>query len=258
MATDHMHLNDDELVLHYYGELDKAPEARATEHLASCGECRASYSRLQQVLTAVDTCPTPELPEGFERVVWARLQPELAALKRGRFSWFVLSPAYAGLVAAVFLLVAGAFFAGRMSTPGPSGRPPEQVASKLRERVLLADLGDHLDRSQAMLVELVSGDASHADLAAERLRAEQLVSDNRLYRQTAAQTGNAALVTVLDELERVLVDVAAGPDVVSASDLDQMREHIETNGLLFKVRVLSSEVRDRQKAAVQRRMAQSS
>jgi hypothetical protein len=95
-------------------------------------------------------------------------------------------------------------------------------------------------------------------MAAERERAEQLVSDNRLYRQTAAQTGNVALVTVLDELERVLVDVAASPDVVSATDMDQVRRQIETNGLLFKVRVLSSEVRDRQKATIQRRTAQSS
>jgi hypothetical protein len=123
--------------------------------------------------------------------------------------------------------------------------------------VLLADLGDHLDRSQAMLVELVSGEGA-AGISAERDRAAQLVSDNRLYRQTAARTGNMALVTVLDELEQVLVDVAASPDVVSATDIEQMRRQIETNGLLFKVRVLSSEVRDRQRTAIQRRTAQSS
>jgi hypothetical protein len=95
-------------------------------------------------------------------------------------------------------------------------------------------------------------------MSAERGRAEQLVSDNRLYRQTAAATGNTALVNVLDELERVLVDVAASPDVVSATDMDQVRRQIDTNGLLFKVRVLSSEVRDRQKADIQRRTGRSS
>ena len=29
-----MHLKDDDLILRYYGELDGAPESRATEHLA--------------------------------------------------------------------------------------------------------------------------------------------------------------------------------------------------------------------------------
>lgn len=252
-----MHLKEDDLILCYYGELDGPPESRATEHLAECTSCRAAYSRLQQVLTAVDDCPTPDLPDSFERVVWARLQPELGRPQRGWLSRFVLSPAHVALVAAVVLLVTGAFFAGRMSNRAPAGRVPEQSVSQLRERVLLANLGDHLDRSQEMLIELVSGDGA-AGISAERERAEQLVSDNRLYRQTAEQTGNAALVTVLDELERVLVDVAAGPDVVSATDIEQMRRHIETNGLLFKVRVLSSEVRDRQKTAIQRRTVLSS
>jgi anti-sigma factor RsiW len=251
-----MHLKDDDLILRYYGELEGAPESRATEHLAECTSCRAAYSRLQQVLTAVD-CPTPELTDGFERVVWARLQPELGRPQRGWRSWFVLSPAHIALVAAVVLLVAGAFFAGRLSNPTPAGRAPQLVTSQLRERVLLANLGDHLDRSQAMLIELVSGNGA-AGISAERDRAEQLVSDNRLYRQTAARTGNVALVTVLDELEQVLVDVAASPDVLSATDIEQMRHQIETNGLLFKVRVLSSEVRDRQRTAIQRRTAQSS
>jgi hypothetical protein len=250
-----MHLKDDDLILRYYGELDGAPESRATEHLAECTSCRAAYSRLQQVLTAVDDCPTPDLPDGFERVVWARLQPELGRPQRGWLS--VLSPAHIALVAAVVLLVTGAFFAGRMSNRTPPGRAPELAASQLRERVLLADLGDHLDRSQAMLIELVSRDGA-AGLSAERERAEQLVSDNRLYRQTAERTGNLALVAVLDELEQVLVDVAASPDIVSATDMDQMRRQIETNGLLFKVRVLSSEVRDRQKTAILRKTVLSS
>jgi hypothetical protein len=108
-----------------------------------------------------------------------------------------------------------------------------------------------------MLVELVSGEAD-TGMSAERARAEQLVSDNRLYRQTAAATGNAALATVLDDLERVLVDVAASPDVVSVTDMDEVRHRIETNGLLFKVRVLSSEVRERQKDAIRLRTARSS
>ena len=50
-----------------------------------------------------------------------------------------------------------AFMAGRLlprSTPGTVAT----TADQLREGVLLIDLGDHLDRSQMMLVELVSAD----------------------------------------------------------------------------------------------------
>jgi hypothetical protein len=99
-----------------------------------------------------------------------------------------------------------------------------------------------------MLVDLVSAeDARDVDVPAERVRAEQLLSSNRLYRQTAVDTGNLALAQVLDDLEQVLVDVAASPDRVSADDLAAMRDRIDDKGLLLKVRVLSSEVQKRQR-----------
>ena len=256
-SEDALHLTDDDLILHYYGETPASAGA-AAEHLAQCGTCGAAYARLQQVMAAVEQSRPPEPPDGFERVVWARLQPDLTKRERGWLAWWVFSPARLALIAAVALLVTGAFLAGRLSKPVPAAAPPGLAGTEMRERVLLADLGDHLDRSEAMLVELVSGDGGAAAIAAERGRAEQLVSDNRLYRQTAAATGNAGLVTVLDELERVLVDIAASPDVVSASDLDEVRRQIDANGLLFKVRVLSSDVRERQRAAVRLRTGQSS
>jgi hypothetical protein len=121
----------------------------------------------------------------------------------------------------------------------------------VRERILLVDLSDHLDRSQMMLVELVSADdAAPVDISLERSRAEQLLASNRLYRETAVKTGDAATAALLDELERILVDVAAGPSTLTQDDLDDVRRRIESKGLLFKVRVVSSDVRERQRAAL--------
>jgi hypothetical protein len=59
------------------------------------------------------------------------------------------------------------------------------------------------------------------------------------------------MASVLDDLERVLVDLAAGPKTVSQEDLDLVRRRIMSKELLFKVRVVSSQVRQRQKAAIQ-------
>jgi hypothetical protein len=175
----------------------------------------------------------------------------------------VLSPARLAWVAGIVVLVAASFFAGRVSqgpVPAPVNSPEKTTASNaLRERILLSDLGEHLDRSQLMLVDLVSADPTDkSDLATERARAEALVADNRLYRQTAAANGNAALAAVLDDLEQVLVDVAASPDTMTASDLNSVRKRIEDKGLLLKVRVLSSEVQRRQKAQMRSRVGQSS
>jgi hypothetical protein len=256
-----MHLTEDDLVLHYYGELDASASARAGGHLHECAACHASFTTLQRVLAAVESTPPTDIADGFERKVWARLQPELDRPPRGWFSWFVLSPARLAWVAGVTILVASAFFAGRMSQrpPAPMAADNGSVAADLRERILLSDLSTHLDRSQTMLIELVSADPSNqADFASERTRAEELAADNRLYRQAALANGSTALAAVLDDLEQVLVDVAASPEKVSADDLNDVRRRIENKGLLLKVRVMSTEVQRRQKAQIRSRAGQSS
>ena len=194
--------------------------------------------------------------------MWARLQPELdRAPRKGWLTWFVLSPARLAWVAGIAILVASAYFAGRVSQPAPVTTTADNAAAgkDLSERILLADLGEHLDRSQLMLVDLVSGDPTdRIDLTAERDRAKELVADNRLYRQTATANGNTALAAVLDDLEQVLVDVAASPDSITPAELNDVRQRIEDKGLLLKVRVLSSEVQRRQKAQMRLRAGQSS
>lgn len=256
------HLTDDELVLHYYGEMDAGDERRAETHLGECAPCQQNYARLQRVMAYVDSAPAVDAPAGFERVAWARLEAALPARRAGWLPGFVLSPARLAWAAALVVLITGAFIAGRLLPrnvpPGSSpAAPAVATAAQVRERILLVDLGDHLDRSQMVLVELVSAEGSgNVDISTEQARAQELVAASRLYRQTAVTTGDTAMASVLDELERTLVDIAASPSTLSQDDLDQLRRRIESKGLLFKVRVVSSEVRERQNAAIQERTGQ--
>jgi hypothetical protein len=255
------HVHEDDLVLHYYGELAAGDESRVTVHIAECRECHGEYRRLQQVLMSVDDTAlgVPELPEGFERTVWARLEPSLDRGHGGWLSRLFSSPSRLGWAAAAVAIVVSAFYAGRLSHPAPStpGATPGAVTTtagnqnQVRERILLIDLGEHLDRSQRVLVELVTSEGSGATgLASERDRAEQLVWANRLYRETAAATGDASVVDLLDQLERVLVEVAASSSNPSPRELDDVRRRIESGSLLFKVRVVSSDLQERRRAAM--------
>lgn len=244
------HLTDDDLVLHYYGELDADGASGAETHLAGCDDCRTRHVRLQRVLAAVSTVPAPAIADGFERTVWARLEPALGE-RRPWFQWFVLSPANLAWVSVVLLLVAGAFVAGRMSREAQTGSAVAS-AERVREGVLLIDLGEHLDRSQTMLVELASAEttAGAIDVSLERERAGELVAANRLYRQAASVSGDAAVSGLLDELERLLVELAASPDTLAAEDVARVQQQITARDLLFKVRVVNAAVRERQKAQI--------
>jgi anti-sigma factor RsiW len=253
-----LHLTDDDLVLHYYGEMPSADESRAESHLTACATCQANYTKLQRVMAVVDSAPAVEPEPGFERIAWARLEPALHRPRRGWLAWFLFSPARLVFTAGIVVLIGAAFMAGRLTRTAGSGGAAVQTAEQVRERILLVDLGEHLDRSQMVLVELVSaGDSKgDVDISLEQSRAQQLVAANRLYRQTALSTGDAGMASVLDDLERVLVDIAASPSTVSQEDLDTVRRRIESKELLFKVRVVSSQVRERQKAAIKERTTQ--
>ena len=102
-----------------------------------------------------------------------------------------------------------------------------------------------------VLVELENANPTGGplDISSEQHRAEDLVAANRLYRQTALRAGETGVASVLDELERVLVEIANSPAKVSSPQLAVLRKRIESRGILFKIRVIGSEVRERQKAA---------
>jgi hypothetical protein len=110
--------------------------------------------------------------------------------------------------------------------------------------VLLVAVGDHLERSQMVLVEISNLQAAtNADISVERDLARDLVEENRLYRQTAMATGETGVASVLDDLERVLLDIANSSGKISGSELDGLRQRIEAQGLIFKVRVVGSQIR---------------
>jgi hypothetical protein len=249
------HPTDDDLVLHYYGEA--SDPAAVDAHLAACPECRAAYESLQTPLAAVDD-EAPARGPDYGAQVWQRLQPKLGT--EGRFNLVPARPTagasrperfaprrllWTGALAASLL---AAFLLGRYLPRGPG----EGTSGPVRERILLLAVGDHLDRSQVVLLELLNADPlASRDVTAERISADELLSANRLYRQAAVRSGDAGVASVLEELERVLIEVANGPAELGPQDLAALRRRIESQGVLFRVRVIGSQIREREKEAVQ-------
>jgi hypothetical protein len=107
-------------------------------------------------------------------------------------------------------------------------------------------LGEHLERSQAVLIEIVNAPANgDLDVTSEQARAAQLLAANRLYRQTASRGSEPAVASVLEELERLLLDVAHGPSHLTPEDLALLRQRIDQKGVLFRVRVIGANLRER-------------
>ena len=235
------HCSDDDLVLHYYRDPETPPHVPA--HLAVCGDCGERYEEVAEALTMVAFAPAPEPGDHYGRELWHRL--EARAPVRQPFwtaSWF---RPLALATAATVLLVAG-FAAGRLTPPAPAGvtagAPIDAAASR---RVLLMSVADHLERSDRVLTDIMNA-ATDSDISAEQQWATDLVADNRFFRQDAADSNEASLAAVLDELERALLDIVHSPSQVTPADPEKIHRRLDSAALLFKVRVLGDELRHRQ------------
>lgn len=247
------HLSEERLIEYHYGDDDPRSRAQAEQHLAACAACSAQLAKISTLLGAVTAPETPARDERYGTDVWNRIRGHLPE-KPERQSWFGWPQRWAA-VAAMAAVIVAAFLVGRHVGPPPTGQPM-QSAEKIRERVLLVALSDHLERSQMVLVEIANAPNSSrpVDISAEQQRAEDLVEASRLYRQTAQSVGDDKTARVLDELERTLLDIAHSPSQLDQADLKRIQDRIESQGLIFKVRIIGAKVKQEQRPQTSQRI----
>ncbi|HLH02660.1 MAG TPA: hypothetical protein VKX25_07815 [Bryobacteraceae bacterium] len=222
------HLTEEELIEVYYRE----PAEQAARHAEECAECARRLAELRSMLDAFREVAVPERAESYGTEVWSQLAPRLER-PRQRMRFWLLAPALAAMLAIAF--GAGVWLEHDRAA----------ARERTRERVLLMAMSDHLERSEIMLTELLHADPASFDIAGERERARDLLSENRLLRQSALQLGNRPQAAVLDDLERVLVSLANAPENRSADETKMLQERVEDGRLLWKVRITSTNARER-------------
>ncbi|HEY2858368.1 MAG TPA: hypothetical protein VGJ21_08125 [Terracidiphilus sp.] len=237
------HLTEEELVEMYYG----TDEGRADVHLRECTECAAAFRVLESDLAAMRPLNVPERSPHYAEQMWSRVEGALpphrtrqASTRRVAF-WRTL--AYA---AGCAVLVAGAFYGGRVYEHQEHlKRVQERAAAHPATavpKVVVVVLGDHLDRSERLLVQLKHADAESPELVNPlRQEARELLAANHVFRDDAEKEGDAALTEALSRLDKLLTEVANQPGGgLDAASLDRIRTEMNAEGLLFEVRVLRS------------------
>ena len=256
------HISDEDLLLDYYDEATPEQHAEMRAHVETCAECQALDRELRAVLALVDSEPVPDAPPGFEREMWARLEPLVSGFSRTNevrlkadttradTTWSFELPRWA-LAASVAALAVGSFALGRVwDTPTTPARVSTADARELGERMLRSEVEEHLERSQRVFVELVNADDSAPVLLArDRERAADLVAAGRLYRRSAEEMGDADTRDLLEDVERVLVEIANGPEVESSNDLSEVRARITDQDLIFRLRVMTAGMQARERRA---------
>ena len=244
------HMTEEQLIAYRDGE-SRGRES-FTAHLNECTDCRREMDRIEAVFAALDAMPVPDPGKDFSRRVWQQISPRLPE-KRSRWWQPLFEPRRMLALGSMAALVLLAFFLGRFTKKTPSGVNLAD-AGKVRERVLVVAVGDHLGRSEMILMELANAEPEKGqklmNISAEQKRAENLLEENRLYRQTALRDGDTRMASTLDELERVLLDIANSPDEVTPAQFEAIQKRIAAKGILLKVRVVKQELHQERENAV--------
>lgn len=231
------HLKEEQLVLYFYGESDET--LLIAEHLAGCPVCREDLAGIQRTLNAVDSLQIPERDAAYGERVWRNLSPQIKP--KFRFWPLWMQPHRLAACAALAAVVIVAYLAGRGTIPAQPKREVAAESEAARNRLLMANVSDHLERSQRILLELANGEPG--SLTQDRARAEDLLATNRLYRISAQRDRQPALADLLDELEQVLTEVSnADP-----AELRQIQKAMAQQDLLFKIRVVDTQLRQKQR-----------
>jgi hypothetical protein len=236
------HLSEEQIVLHCYGDAENPEEVRL--HLSQCSACQGEFDRVRQLLEQIEPVEVPEPPAVFEEKTWLNLRDRLPR-KSGFRQWLQSPPRWA-LAGTIATLIVAAFLTGRFWPRGEVHNAQNAPTAVNPQRVVLVAVGDHLERSQMLLVGIMNADATNkADLSSAENQARDLLDANHLYRVSAQRTGDPQIARLLDELGRVLTEIANSPSDLSPADLQQIRSRIQSEGLLFKVRIVGSEVNSR-------------
>jgi len=228
------------------------------------GRGAAGYAELERDLTGVDRLVAPFRDAEYGERVWASIAPALRVYTpahRGdaarlwsrwiRAGWLGKGLGYA---AACALLLSCAFYAGRQWEQ--RNRPAPPVAKALpanpplpRQPIVVVVLDDHLDRSERFLVQLKHADLDSTAIASPmRDEARSLLAANRVCRKNLAQAADPELSTALDHLDQLLAEAANAPGGLNAHSIAKLQDEMNSDGLLFEVRVLRSRISHRKSA----------
>lgn len=223
------HLEEEDLILHYYSE--PGNDTRE-EHLAMCPECRERWRALQLSLNSLNSLEVPEPAPDFEQRLAAKLTPQLGLRHRRQWLRWAL-PAFATAA------LAFAFWIGR-TTHQPDG--VTAIAYLAPDAALRAAALTQLERSQLILVEAANWSTANRGATLPRERAEDLLASSRLLRNSARARGQLQIAELLEEVERILLEITHSSPSVTPQEATALQARIQEQGLLFRVRSLAQQI----------------
>ena len=232
--------SEEDLILLYYGEHEDPELAR---QVAQSPELQARMDRLSADLALLDAASPPQRDPNYGEQVWLKVLPHLndgpkSAGWLTRVREMLVQPRFSLAGGAALCLVAAvAFLAGKQFQPAPAASPELPSVALNGQAILFQQVAGHLGAADRFLTAYVNETQRSESEAAW---AQELLLSNRLYRQAASAAGHHRIVRVLEEIEPLLVEMANQ----TVDHGDEAQPTAEEKTLLFKVRTSRAQLQE--------------
>jgi hypothetical protein len=244
------------------GVLEGREREETLAHVAACARCRAELEELRALVLAIERDPVRDAEPGLPLpVLVARVEREVeralvAPSGRPRL-WLVALPSAAAVIAVALIVPSmvaryrperlAAVPSPALSGAVPAPAVPEVVLDRLERNVARAHAARYLSDAGDVLVA-VSATAADCEHGADTVDVGEAPDRSRalLARRTlVVETGGEAVASaqgVLDDVEEALREVAELPSCVRRSDVARVRQQVERERLLMRIRLMTREL----------------
>lgn len=233
-----------------YDELGPADKEAFERHLASCPDCAAERTALNETLRLMDRRRRPDPGAEFWDGYWDRLsrrgvweataegrRPSLAA-RLGRALTSLPRWSYQVAGAAALLLLG--ILIGRLALGPTAGERRMTASANAPVSSAAVQAADFIDRSQVLLLGLVNydpatQDAYAFDLAGKKAYSRELVNQAPAVLQSLDKPGQRRLRELVSELEVILMQIANLGSGQDLEGVELIKQGVDRRGLFLKI-----------------------
>jgi hypothetical protein len=234
------------------GALEGPDRQRAEAHLETCGDCAREFSGVKALLSLVAQDPLRRAePTISLAALRARVDARLASPRgegRGAGGWaFGLRPTLAAAAAVILCVWNLPTRPGGPREAAPNLPPPSEESLDRLERTLVREeTVRYLNAAQEVLVTVASPNrclrkAGHVEVSEESRRSRALLERRSLLVGNETSAAPSAQ-PVLDDVERVLREVASLDPCASRSKLEEIHREVSQRHLLLRIDLMTREL----------------
>jgi hypothetical protein len=221
---DTFHLTDDQVLQLLSGNADD----REKEHLEACEICQAELESYRRTLDHLSLWTPPARPAAYGQSIWRQIAPavRLRARSQNRRRWVVR---WAALAASIALFAVALHTLRERTRTVHMPSPTFTASAPASERLLDIAVQDHVRRATSLLTR-IEDQPERAVKGLDRDAINNLVAENRLYRQTAEQEKDRKTEQLLSDLETALVVLKHDPARLPVSEVRELRKKLIVAG----------------------------